>query len=405
YTTLFRSISLVKSVFQFWARWILIGISRDAEYDLRNDLFRHLLRLSPRYYTENRTGDLMAKLTNDLNAVRNMIGPGIMYSANTVVVGIATVTLMLHLDWRLTLMVLAPLPFVSAMVKFFGSQIHERFEKIQALYSELTERVRENISGVRVVRAFCQEDAEMATFDVMNRDFVDKNRGLIWITSFLWPVIALTFSLALMLVLVVGGRHVLQGRITVGTFAAFNVHLTYLIWPIIALGWVTNLVQRGLASQGRLMTIFEAQPDIDDRAVPAHPVTALRGEIEFRNLSFSYNGQPILKNINLHIPAGRTVAVVGATGSGKSTLVGLIPRLYDAPPGTLLIDGAPIRQIPLQTLRKDIGFVPQETFLFSETIGENIKLGAPNASDAEVKRAAEISNILPEINSFPKKFD
>jgi len=402
---LLTAVAAVKAVLQFWMRWILIGISRDAEYDLRNDLFRHLLRLSARYYTEHRTGDLMSKLTNDLNAVRNMIGPGIMYSANTVVVGIATISLMLHLDWRLTLMVLAPLPFVSAMVKFFGSQIHERFEKIQALYSELTERVRENISGVRVVRAFCQEDAEMATFDVMNRDFVAKNRGLIWITSFLWPVIALTFSLALMLVLVVGGRHVLQGRITVGTFAAFNVYLAYLIWPIIALGWVTNLVQRGLASQGRLMTIFEAQPDIDDRAVPTHPVTALRGEIEFRNLSFSYNGQPILKNINLHIPAGRTVAVVGATGSGKSTLVGLIPRLYDASPGALLIDGVPIREIPLRTLREHIGFVPQETFLFSQTVRENIKLGTPDATDARVERAAEISNILPEIRSFPKKFE
>jgi ATP-binding cassette subfamily B protein len=403
--SLLVAVSIVKAVFQFWMRWILIGISRDAEYDLRNDLFRHLLRLSPRYYTEHRTGDLMSKLTNDLNAVRNMIGPGIMYSANTVVVGIATISLMLHLDWRLTLMVLAPMPFVSVMVKFFGTQIHERFEKIQALYSELTERVRENISGVRVVRAFCQEDAEMATFDVMNRDFVAKNRGLIWITSILWPVIALTFALALMLVLVVGGRHVLQGRITVGTFTAFNVYLTYLIWPIIALGWVTNLVQRGLASQGRLMTIFEAQPDIDDRDVPAHPLTALRGEIEFRNLSFSYNGQPILKNINLHIPAGKTVAVVGATGSGKSTLVGLIPRLYDASPGALLIDGVPIREIPLHTLREHIGFVPQETFLFSETVRENIKLGAPDATEAGVERAAEISNILPEIRGFPKQFD
>ena len=402
---LLAAVSIVKAVFQFWMRWILIGISRDAEYDLRNDLFRHLMRLSARYYTEHRTGDLMSKLTNDLNAVRNMIGPGIMYSANTVVVGVATISLMIHLDWRMTLMALAPLPFVSAAVKFFGARIHERFEKIQALYSELTERVRENISGMRVVRAFCQEDAETATFDVMNRDFVEKNKGLIWISSFLWPVIALMFALALLLVLVVGGRHVLQGLITVGTFAAFNVYLTYLIWPIIALGWVTNLVQRGLASLGRLMTIFEAQPDIDDRAVPRNPVTALRGEIEFRNLRFSYNGHAILKNINLRIPAGKTVAVVGATGSGKSTLVGLIPRLYDAPPGTLLIDGVPIREIPLQTLREHIGFVPQETFLFSETIHENIKLGTPDATGAQVERAAEISNILPEIRGFPKKFD
>jgi ATP-binding cassette subfamily B multidrug efflux pump len=402
---LLAAASILKAVFQFWMRWILIGISRDAEYDLRNDLFRHLMRLSARYYTEHRTGDLMSKLTNDLNAVRNMIGPGIMYSVNTVVVGAATIGLMIHLDWRMTLMVLAPLPFISAAVKFFGAQIHERFEKIQALYSELTERVRENISGMRVVRAFCQEDAEMATFDVMNRDFVEKNKGLIWISSFLWPVIALMFALALLLVLVVGGRHVLQGLITVGTFAAFNVYLTYLIWPIIALGWVTNLVQRGLASLGRLMTIFEAQADIDDRAVPRNPVTRLRGEIEFRNLRFSYNGQAILRNINLHIPAGKTVAVVGATGSGKSTLVSLIPRLYDAPPGTLLIDGVPIREIPLRTLREHIGFVPQETFLFSETIRGNIKLGAPDTTEAQVERTAEISNILPEIRSFPKRFD
>jgi ATP-binding cassette subfamily B protein len=228
---------------------------------------------------------------------------------------------------------------------------------------------------------------------------------LIWITSFLWPAMGLMYAVAVMMVLVMGGQHVVKGMITVGTFTAFNWYLLSLIWPIIALGYVTNLVERGLASQGRLMTIFDAQPDINDREVPVDPITALMGDIEFRNLSFSYNGHPILKNINLHIPAGRTVAVVGATGSGKSTLVSLIPRLYDAPPGTLFIDGVPIRQIPLHTLRKDIGFVPQETFLFSETIRENVRLGAPEASDAQVERAAEISNILPEINSFPMKFD
>ncbi len=398
-------LSLVKAIFLFWTRWILIGISRDAEYDLRNDLFRHLLRLSPRYYTETRTGDLMSKLTNDLTAVRNMIGPGIMYSATTVVIGIVTVSLMIHLDWKLTLFALAPMPFVSFGVKFCGAKIHERFEKIQALYSELTERVRENISGVRVVRAFRQEDAEMATFDVMNRDFVQKNRRLIWISSFLWPGMALMFALSLMMVLVVGGWHVVQGKISVGTFTAFNVYLYNLIWPIIAIGWVTNIVERGLASQGRLLSLFDSKPDIDDREVSMNAVTALVGDIEFRNLSFSYNGHATLKNINLRIPAGKTVAVVGATGSGKSTLVNLIPRLYEAPPGTLLIDGVPIRQIPLQTLRRDIGFVPQETFLFSQTIRENIRLGAAHATDTEVEHAAEISNILPEINSFPKKFD
>jgi len=402
YAGLMLAVALVKAFFQFWMRWILIGISRDVEYDLRNDLFAHLSRLSPRYYNETRTGDLMSKLTNDLNAVRNLVGPGIMYSATTIVVGVATVALMVHLDWRLTLLALIPLPAVSILVKVFGKKIHDRFEQIQALYSELTERVRENLSGVRVVRAFCQEDSEMALFDTMNQQFVEQNKGLIWISSFLWPALALMFSIAFMLILVVGGQHVLAGRISVGTLAAFNVYLMYLIWPIIALGWVTNLVQRGLASLGRLWMIFHAQPDIDDRGVSAPALEEIRGEIEFRNLSFAYDGRPVLKNINLRIPAGRTVAVVGETGAGKSTLVNLIPRLWDAAEGSLLIDGVPVRRIPLATLRRHIGFVPQETFLFSDTIRENVKFGAPEAGDGEVERAAEIANILCEVREFPQ---
>lgn len=398
--------ALAKAFFQFWMRWILIGISRDVEYDLRNDLFSHLMMLSPRYYTVTRTGDLMSKLTNDLNAVRNMVGPGIMYSANTLVVGIATIGLMLHLDWRLTVLTLIPLPLASFAVKIFGQRIHDRFEKIQAMYSVVTEKVRENLAGVRVIRAFCQEVAESAQFDRMNQEFVEKNKRLIWITSFLWPALTLLFAIAFMLIMVVGGRHVISGLITVGTFTAFNIYLTYLIWPIIALGWVTNLVQRGLASLERLNTIFTAPPEIDDRDVPEHGLDVLKGEIEFRDLSFGYNGKQILKNINLRIPAGKTVAVVGATGSGKSTLVNLIPRLYDAPgEGMVLLDGVPIRRIPLKTLRRHIGFVPQETFLFSDTLRENIKFGAAATSDAEVTRAAEISNILPDILGFPKGFD
>ncbi len=405
YAGLLLGVALVKAIFQFWMRWILIGISREVEYDLRNDLFIHLMRLSPRYYTQTPTGDLMSKLTNDLNAVRNLVGPGIMYSANTVVIGVATVSLMLHLDWRLTLMALAPLPLVSLAVKVFGQKIHDRFEKIQAMYSVLTEKVRENLAGVRVIRAFCQEDAEMAQFDRMNCEFVEKNKRLIWITSLIWPALAFLFAIAFMLIMVVGGQHVLQGVISVGTFAAFNVYLAYLIWPMIALGWVTNVVQRGLASLERLNSIFLAEPDIDDRHVPEHPLTSLRGEIEFRNLTFGYNGKPIFKKLNLHIPAGRTVAIVGATGSGKSTLVSLIPRLYDAPEGSLLLDGVPIRQIPLQALREHIGFVPQETFLFSESVRENIRFGALGAREEEIERAAEISNILPDVRGFPRGFD
>ncbi len=401
---LLLAVALVKAIFQFWMRWILIGISRDVEYDLRNDLFRHLTRLSPRYYTEHRTGDLMSKMTNDLNAVRNLVGPGIMYSANTVVIGIATVTLMLHLDWRLTLIALIPLPLASIAVKFFGKRIHDRFERIQAMYSVLTERVRESLAGVRVVRAFCQEEAESRGFDGMNRQFVEMNKRLIWITSFLWPALGFLFAVSFMLIMVVGGHHVLEGDISVGTFAAFNLYLMYLIWPIIALGWVTNLVQRGLASLGRLWTIFEAQPDIDDRHVPAQPLRALRGEIEFRDLTFAYNGTPVLRNLNLHIQAGETVALVGATGAGKTTLANLVPRLYEAPEGSVLLDGVPIRQIPLDTLRRHVGFVPQETFLFSNSVADNIRFGHTSAADAEVERAAEISNILPDIQAFPKHF-
>jgi len=404
-SALLLGIAAAKAIFQFWMRWILIGISRDVEYDLRNDLFRHLMKLDAQYYNEHRTGDLMARLTNDLNAVRNIVGPGIMYSANTVVTGIATITLMAHLDLHLTLLALAPLPLASVAVKFFGQQIHERFEKIQAMYSELTEKVRENISGVRLVRAFRQEEAEMREFDRMNQLYVEKNKGLIWISSFLWPALALLFAASFLLIMVVGGEHVLSGRITIGTFAAFNVYLMYLIWPIIALGWVTNIIQRGLASLARLWTIFASQPAIDDRHVPKDPVRTLKGEIEFRNLTFSYNGFPILKKVDLHIPAGRTVAIVGATGSGKTTLAALVPRLYDAPDGTVLVDGIPVKQIPLKTLRSHIGFVPQETFLFSDSIRENVRFGAPGASDDEVERAADVSNILPEILGFPKGFD
>jgi len=405
YAALLVGVALVKAIFLFWMRWILIGISRDVEYDLRNDLFSHLMRLSQRFYTETRTGDLMSKLTNDLNAVRNLVGPGIMYSASTVVAGIATIALMIHLDWRLTILALFPMPLVSLLVKIFGQRIHDRFERIQAMYSEMTERVRENLAGVRVVRAFCQEESEMAEFDRMNQEFVEKNKRLIWISSFLWPALALLFALSFMLILVVGGRHVLAGKISLGTFAAFNVYLMYLIWPIIALGWVVNLLQRGLASLERLWSIFLARPEIDDRDVPPHPIRNIEGEIEFRDLSFSYNGKPVLKGLNLHIPAGRSVALVGATGAGKSTLASLIPRLYDAPPGTLFIDGVSVREIPLAVLRQHIGFVPQETFLFSETIRENVRFGAPDSSEGQVQEAAEVSNILPEIRGFPKGFD
>ena len=409
YTGMLLGVALVKVTFQFWMRWILIGISREVEYDLRNDLFRHLMSLSLTFYNRNRTGDLMSKATNDLNAVRMMIGPGIMYSANTLVIGVGAITLMLSLDWRLTLFVLLPLPVVSILVKHFGQKIHDRFESIQALYSSLSEKVRENVVGVRVLRAYRQEDAQQKEFGKLNNDLVEANKHLIAIWSFLYPGLALLFGISFGLVLTVGGFHVLDGRITIGTFMAFHVYLMVLIWPMIALGWVVNLFQRGTASLKRIESIFEAQPDIfdqsmdtDDGMQPAPPWGRLRGEIEFRNLTFSYNGKPILKDLNLRVESGRTVAIVGATGSGKSTLVHLLPRLYDPPVGSVLIDGIPVQQIPLAFLRSQIGFVPQESFLFSQTIRNNITFGVGQASAEQVEQAAEISQILPDIQTFPR---
>ena len=409
YTGLLLGVALVKVTFQFWMRWILIGISREVEYDLRNDLFRHLMSLSLTFYNRNRTGDLMSKATNDLNAVRMMIGPGIMYSANTLVIGVGAITLMLSLDWQLTLFVLLPLPVVSILVKHFGQKIHDRFESIQALYSSLSEKVRENVVGVRVLRAYRQEDAQQKEFGKLNNDMVEANKHLIAIWSFLYPGLALLFGISFGLVLTVGGFHVLDGRITIGTFMAFHVYLMVLIWPMIALGWVVNLFQRGTASLKRIESIFEAQPDIfdqdmdtDDGMQPAPPGGRLRGEIEFRNLTFSYNGKPILKDVNLRVESGRTVAIVGATGSGKSTLVHLLPRLYDPPVGSVLIDGIPVQQFPLAFLRSQIGFVPQESFLFSQTVRNNITFGVRHASADQVEQAAEISQILPDIQTFPR---
>ena len=409
YTGMLLGVALVKVTFQFWMRWILIGISREVEYDLRNDLFRHLMSLSLTFYNRNRTGDLMSKATNDLNAVRMMIGPGIMYSANTLVIGVGAITLMLSLDWRLTLFVLLPLPVVSILVKHFGQKIHDRFESIQALYSSLSEKVRENVVGVRVLRAYRQEDAQQKEFGKLNNDLVEANKHLIAIWSFLYPGLALLFGISFGLVLTVGGFHVLDGRITIGTFMAFHVYLMVLIWPMIALGWVVNLFQRGTASLKRIESIFEAQPDIfdqgmdtDDGMQPAPPWGRLRGEIEFRNLTFSYNGKPILKDVNLRVECGRTVAIVGATGSGKSTLVHLLPRLYDPPVGSVLIDGIPVQQFPLAFLRSQIGFVPQESFLFSQTVRNNITFGVRQASADQVEQAAEISQILPDIQTFPR---
>jgi len=406
------AVAVAKGIFQFLTRWIVIGVSREIEFDLRNDLFRHLEGLSYSYYQRTRTGDIMARATNDLNAVRMLLGPAIMYSANTIVFTAGALAFMLSISPKLTLYAFLPLPVVSIVVQYFGRRIHERFERIQAMFSEISARVQENLSGARVIRAYVQEDAEVAAFEKSNQEYIRRSLKLVRLMGMLWPTLETMLGLAIVMVLWLGGREVLQHRISVGGFVAFNTFMVQLTWPVIALGWVINIFQRGTASMGRINEILVEKPEITDAPqvdggksrIPAPAPAEIEGEIEFRGLSFAYNGTQVLHDINLRVPAGSSLAIVGPTGSGKTTLVNLIPRIYDAAPGTVLIDGRPIRDYSLESLRRNIGFVPQETFLFSETIRENVAFGVEEAKDAEVHAAAEAASIAAEIESFPEQY-
>ena len=407
YALILVAIALSKGVFQFLTRWIVIGISRDIEFDLRNDLFRHLEQLSFPYYQRTRTGDIMARATNDLNAVRMLLGPAIMYSANTLVFTAGALIYMFRISPKLTLYTFLPLPVASIVIQYFGHQIHERFEKIQAMFSDISARAQENFSAARVIRAYAQEGAEVRQFEAANTEYINRSLPLARLMGLLWPTLELTLGLAVVLVLWLGGREVLLKRISVGDFAAFLTYMIQLTWPVIALGWVINIFQRGTASLKRIDEIMLEQPEITDSpAVTAagSPEPELRGAIEFRGLTFGYNGTTVLHDINLTIPEGTSLAIVGPTGSGKTTLVNLIPRVYDAPPGTVFIDGHPIRDFPIDLLRGSIGFVPQETFLFSDTVRENIAFGVEDATDQAVRNAAEAANIATDIEGFPDKY-
>lgn len=406
FAALLVGLALSKGVFQFLTRWLVIGVSREIEYDLRNDMFRHLESLSYSYYQKNRTGDIMARATNDLNAVRMLLGPAIMYTANTLVFTAVALVFMWQISPKLTLYTFAPLPIASIVVQYIGRRIHERFEKIQAQFSDISARAQENFSGARVVRAYAQEEAEIALFETSNQEYVTRSLPLARLTGMLWPTLELLLGFALVLVLWLGGREVLLHKISLGDFVAFNTYIVMLTWPIIALGWVINLFQRGTASMGRINEILVARSEITDAGVAPDlkETTALRGEIEFRHLDFSYDGVPVLKDVNLTIPAGSSLAIVGPTGSGKTTLVNLLPRIYDAAPGSLLIDGRPIREYPLETLRQNIGFVPQETFLFSDSVRENIAFGVETSTDDQVYSAAEAANIAGDIEGFPEGY-
>ena len=393
-------LALVRGFFQYWMRWILIGVSREIEYDLRNDLFAHLTRLTPRFYSTHRTGDIMSRATNDLNAVRMMVGPGIMYWFDTFVMLAAAVVIMGSLDWRLTFFVMLPVPAISFIVGWFGRIIHDRFQRLQALFSDISSRVQENLAGVRIVRAYAQEAAERKQFRVLNQAYVDENLKLTRAWGSFYPLLEVLIGLTFVIVLWLGGRQVMRGVISLGSFVMFTTYMGLLIWPMIALGWVVNLMQRGAASLERINQLLHEPPEIDDRLADQEREW-VRGEIEFRGVS----AQAALEAVDLHIPAGQTVAIVGPTGSGKTTLVSLVARLRDPDQGVILLDGVDLRRIPLARLRRAIGFVPQETFLFSETVAENIAFGAGDAGEREIGRAAELAGIASDIEEFPQKYE
>ncbi len=403
YSGLIVGVSALEGFFRYWMRHILIGVSREIEYDLRNDLFAHLQSLSPAYFQRNPTGDIMSRATNDLSAVRMVLGPGIMYSVNTILTTSFTVAILVTINFRLAVLTLVPLLAVSYTVNFFGKQIHERFERIQAQFSVLTTLAQENVAGVRVVKAYNQEKAFTARFVRANDDYLSKSLSLVRITGLYSPLLSLLLGLSAVGLLWYGGRLVIQGTIGLPHFVAFMGYLAMLTWPTIALGWVINIVERGSASMARIQAILQTEPEIVDEET--EPIKTLSGRVEVRNLTFSYNGVPVLRNVSFEVPKGDCVAIVGSTGSGKSTLVNLLARLYPAPPGTIFVDGVDINRIPLHTLRRNVGYVPQDTFLFSETVRNNIAFGDVRVPSEQVEQASHISNIWGDIQDFPNKFE
>ncbi len=409
YALILLGIAAAGGVFKYLMRHFVIGISRHLEFDLRNDLFAHLQRLPLEYYHRTRTGEIMSRATNDLSAVRMMLGPGIMYMVNTVTVAAISIACMVAISPRLTFYTLLPLPLVSLTVWFFGDRIHRRFERVQAQFADISARVQENLSGVRVIRAFTREAGEVEAFGDMNREYVDRNQRLIQVWGVFHPLLGFLSGLAALLALYLGGREVMRGHISLGSFVAFTAYLAMLNWPVVALGWVINLFQRGMASFRRLIDILEVEPSIQSPpdAYRGADGAAPGGEIEFRGLTFTYPGasEPALRDLSLRVAAGQTVALVGRTGAGKSTLLALLPRLFDPPPGTVFLDGVDVRQWDLGALRSRLAIVPQETFLFSATVGENIGYGVDVAPRETVKEAARIARLDEDVHRFPAGYD
>jgi ATP-binding cassette subfamily B protein len=398
--------SALSGVFMFLVRQFIIVASRKIEYDLKNDFYAHLQRLSPQFFRQSNTGDLMSRATNDLNAVRNYLGPGIMYSLNTVFRLIFALSAMLTVSPMLTLFALLPAPVLSYLVYRMGKAIHEQSQILQAKYGELSTKVQENLAGIRVVKAYAREESDTAAFAALNREYYDQNLKLARLQALFYPSMSALLGLSVMLILWIGGQYVIHGKMTLGDIAQFLVYMTSLAWPLISIGWVTNILQRAAAAQLRLDEVMLTQPDIADKA--SDEQVSIEGEIEFRQVSFAYPTQPerlVLKNLSFKIPKGCRFAIVGATGSGKSTLVNLLPRLIEPTKGEILIDGRPIQTLLLRSLRRAIGFVPQDHFLFSDTIRHNIAFGVPHASLDEIRKAAWVAAIDEEIERFPAGYD
>jgi ATP-binding cassette subfamily B protein len=398
--------SAIGGLFLFLQRRILIGMSRHIEYDLRNDFYAHLVDQPLSFFHEHRTGDLMARATNDLAAVRQLAGPLIMYSLQTVFVVLLILPIMFALNWKLTLLLFVTMPLVSLTVKFFGQQVHTRFQQIQDFFAQITARAQENITGVRVVRAYAQEHAEIKAFNDLNWEYAQQNLALVKIDAVMRPLMTFLIGLGFVLIIWVGVPLAVRGEITLGEFIQFNMYLFRLIWPLIAIGYVVNLYQRGTASWKRMQAIARVKPAIADEP-NVYEQPPIKGRIEFRNLTFRYrpNGPEVLKDIDLTIEEGQTVAFVGRTGSGKSTVVNLISRIIEAPEGTVLVDGGSVRDYPLRQLRGAIGYVPQETFLFSDTLAKNIAFGRDTAERAQIEMAAEVAGLSTDVRDFPDGFD
>ncbi len=401
------AVALFHLIFRFLVRYTIIIASRRIEYDIRNDFLAHLQTLDMSFYHQHKTGDLMARMTNDLNAVRNVVGPGIMHSTSNLILLIFIVSLMLYTNVKLTLMTLVPLPFVTLVSKIIIRYIFTTFKQVQEQYSTMTSKVQENISGVRVVKAYVQEDRETEIFSGMSNRYLFLNLRLTKIRALLFGGISFLMGLGMAFLLWVGGELVIKQTITIGDFVAFTVWLGMLAWPLISFGWIMNMLQQGAASMERIAEVMDTVPAIRDSERTNRKIKTIQGVVEFRNVWLTYPNteQPTLKDISFYLPAGNTLAIVGPTGSGKSSIINLIPRLYNADRGDVLIDGHEVSTIPLRVLRKHISVVPQETFLFSDTIAENISFGVDSWNGAELEAAAVLSTIKQDLEKFPDKYN